>query len=107
VIVDGGRRRIGLYPVRGGRVLDSGALLVAPAELEAAALRLAWPESDAAPDWPWLTAWLRGAKARRSFVVVADSWSPSQLLAAVCAALPPAFAPPAAGGNVGVTREEA
>ena len=98
---------MGLFPVRGGRVLDGAALVVPPAELEAAVARLAWPEPEAAPDWPWLTAWLRGAKARASFVVVADAWSAAQLLAAVRAALPPAFAAPAAGGNVGATREEA
>lgn len=107
LIVDAGRRSVGLYPVRGGRVLDGEALVVPPADLEAAVPRLAWPESVAAPDWPWLTAWLRGSKARASFVVVADSWSTSELDAAVRAALPAAFAAPAADGNVGATREEA
>ena len=107
LIVDAGRRRVGLYPVRGGRVLDGEARVVPPAELDAAVSRLAWPASEAAPDWPWLTAWLRGSKPRRAFVVVADSWSAAELGAAVRAALPPAFATPAAGGNVGATREEA
>jgi hypothetical protein len=107
LVVDAGRRRVGLYPVRAGRVLDGEALVVPPAELETAVSRLAWPEPLAAPDWPWLTAWLRGSKARQSFVVVADSWSASELRAAAYAALPPLFAAPAAGGNVGATREEA
>lgn len=107
LIVDGGKRSVGLYPVRGGRVLDAAALEVKPAQLEAAVARLAWPETDGTPDWPWLTAWLRSAKARASFVVVADSWSVSERLAAVRAALPQLFAPPAAGGNVGASREEA
>jgi len=107
LIVDLGKRSVGLFPVRDGRVLDSAALEVPRAQLDAALARLAWPDTAAAPDWPWLTAWLRGAKARASFVVVADSWSVSERLAAVRAALPQAFAPPAAGGNVGASREEA
>jgi hypothetical protein len=107
LIVDPGRRSVGLFPVRGGRVLDAAALEVPQAQLEAAVARLAWPETEAAPDWPWLTAWLRSAKARAAFVIVADTWSLSERLAAVRAALPRTFAPPAAGGNVGATREEA
>ena len=107
LIVDGGRRGVGLYPVRGGRVLDAAALVVPPAELDAAVLQLSWPESQAASDWPWLTAWLGSPKARASFVVVADAWSAPQLSAAVRAALPRAYALRAAGGNVGATREEA
>jgi hypothetical protein len=107
VIVDRGKRSVGLYPVRGGCVLDAAALVVPPAELEAAVLRLCWPETGAAPDWPWLTAWLRSPKARASFVVVRDSWSAPELRAALRAALPRASADPAAGDNVGSTREEA
>jgi hypothetical protein len=107
LIVDAGRRSVGLYPVRGGCVLDAASLVVPRSELEAAVSRLAWPEPDAAADWPWLTAWLRGAKARASYLVLADSWSAAQLHAAIRAVLPPLFAAPAAGGNVGATREEA
>jgi hypothetical protein len=107
LIVDLGKRSVGLFPVRSGRVLDAAALEVPPAQLEAAVARLAWPETDATPDWPWLTAWLRSLKSRASFVVVPDWWSLSERLAAVHAALPAAFAAPAAGGNVGATREEA
>jgi hypothetical protein len=107
LIVDAGRRSVGLFPVRGGRVLDAAALEVPQAQLEAAVARLAWPETEAAPDWPWLTAWLRSAKARAAFVIVADAWSLSERLAAVRAALTRTFAAPAAGGNVGATREEA
>jgi hypothetical protein len=107
LIVDRGRRSLGLLPVRGGCVLDAAALVVTPAELEAASERLAWPETEAAPDWPWLTAWLRSPKARAAFVVVGDSWSAAELLAAARAALPGAPAPRAAGDNVGALREEA
>jgi hypothetical protein len=107
VIVDRGKRSLGLYPVRGGCVLDAAALVVPPAELEAASLRLSWPETGAAADWPWLTAWLRSPKARASFVVVRDSWSAPELGAALRAALPRASADAALGDNVGATREEA
>jgi hypothetical protein len=107
VIVDRGKRSVGLYPVRGGCVLEAAALVVPPAELEAASLRLSWPETGAAADWPWLTAWLRRPKARASFVVVRDSWSAPELGAALRAALPWASADPAVGDNVGTTREEA
>lgn len=107
VIVDGGKRSVGLYPVRGGRVLDAAALVVPPDALAAAVARLAWPRSADAPDWPWLAAWLRGPRARGCFVAVRDEWSPSELGDALRAALPPAFARLAAGGNVGRSREEA
>jgi hypothetical protein len=107
VIVDRGKRSVGLFPVRGGCVLDAAALEVPPAELEAACLRLSWPETGAASDWPWLTAWLRSPKARASFVVVRDSWSAPEFRSAVRAALPRTSADPAAGDNVGATREEA
>ncbi len=107
LVVDVGKRSLGLIPVRGGRVLDEAMLVVPPDGLDAAVARLAWPQTQAPSDWPWLTAWLRGAKARASFVVVADAWPAAQRLAAVRAALPPAFAASAAGGNVGATREEA
>jgi hypothetical protein len=109
VIVDRGKRSVGLYPVRGGSVLDAAALVVplGGPELEAASLRLFWPETGAASDWPWLTAWLRSPKARASFVVVRDSWSAPELGAALRAALPRASADPALGDNLGTTREEA
>ena len=107
VIVDGGRRSVGLFPVRGGRVLDAAALEVPPEELEAAVERLAWPEAGPPDDWPWLAAWLCSPKGRSSLVVVDESRSPAELHAAVRAALPKPFARLAAGGNVGTTREEA
>ena len=107
LVVDAGKRGVGLYPVCAGRVLDAAAIVVPPSELDAATARLAWPEPDAGSDWPWLTGWLRGARARAGFVSVRESWSLEELRAAVRAALPAAFAAPAAGDNVGrSTREE-
>jgi hypothetical protein len=107
LVVDAGKRFVGLYPVRAGRVLDAAAIVVPPPELDAAMARLSWPESEAASDWPWLTGWLRGARARAAFVSVRESWSLAELRAAVRAALPAAFAAPAAGGNIrSSTREE-
>jgi excinuclease ABC subunit C len=107
LVVDAGKRSVGLYPVRAGRVLDAAAIVVPPSELDAAIARLSWPGSDAASDWPWLTGWLRGARARAAFVSVRESCSLAELRAAVRAALPAAFAAPAAGGNIGSsTREE-
>jgi len=107
LIVDAGKRSVGLYPVRAGSVLDDAALVVPPQQLDAAVARLAWPDTSAPSDWPWLTAWLRGARARASFVSVADAWALAELRAAVRAALPASFAAPAAGGNVSNTGEEA
>jgi len=107
VIVDGGQRSVGLIPVRGGSVLDVAAIEVSPEELEPAVDRLTWSEAGTGDDWPWLTAWLRGPKARASFVVVPEASSSSELRAAVRAALSRPFAASAAGGNVGTTREDA
>jgi hypothetical protein len=107
VIVDAGKQRVGLFPLRRGRVLDAAALVVAPGELDAAIARLEWPEPAGADDWPWLTAWLGSPRRRASFVFVRDSASTAELGALVRAALPGAFASPAADGNVEATREEA
>ena len=104
VVVDRGRRSVGLYPLRGGRVLEAAAIIVPADELDAATLRLRWPEAGAESDWPWLSAWLRSPRARTSFVAVADDCSHAELVGAVRAAA--AFAAPASGGNVGAAREE-
>jgi hypothetical protein len=107
VIVDPGRRGVGLVPVRGGRVQDGSIVETAPDEIEGAVSRLAWPEAGAGEDWPWLTAWLRSPRARASFVLVSDGAAPETLRAALRSALAKPFARSAAGGNVGATREEA
>jgi hypothetical protein len=108
VVVDRGRRSIGLVPVRGGRVLDASVVEAATEEqMDTAVDRLAWPEAGAGEDWPWLTGWLRSPRARAAFVLVADTTPPDTLRAAVRAALAKPFAASAAGGNLGATRGEA
>jgi excinuclease ABC subunit C len=106
VVVDAGRRSIGLLPVAAGRVLDAAVLETSVEELERAVDRLAWPEQGAGEDWPWLTGWLRSPRARAAYVVVSDAMTTQQLREAVTRALAKPFAGPAAGGNVGNTREE-
>jgi hypothetical protein len=107
VIVDRGRRSVGLVPVCGGRVLDGAVVEATLDEVELALDRLAWPEAGAGEDWPWLTAWLRSPRARAAFVPVCDGAAPEALRSAVRQALAKPFARSAAGGNVGATREEA
>jgi hypothetical protein len=104
VVVDAGRREIGLYPVARGRVLEAAAVSASPAEVEVAVARLDWTAGEGGDDWPWLAAWLRSPKGRASYVVADDA--DGRLAAAVRAALPPRFAAPAPGDNVGATREE-
>ncbi len=107
VIVDATKRGVSLYPVSAGRVLDAAVVATAAAELESALGRVAWPDAGGPSDWPWLTAWLRGARARAAFVPVEAAWSLAELHAAVRAALHAAFAAPAPGDNVGRTRGSA
>jgi excinuclease UvrABC nuclease subunit len=106
VVVDAGRREVSLFPVRRGRVVEEAAVTASPDELEEAVGRLAWPERSGPDDWPWLGAWLRGPRGRASWVAPVREDGAS-LAAAVRAALPPRFAGPARGGNVGPTRGEA
>jgi hypothetical protein len=107
VVVDRGRREIGLVPVRGGRVLDEALVSAPAAEIERAVLRLEWPEAGAGEDWPWLTAWLRSPRARSAFVVVSEDLARPALVEAVRAALEKPFARAAPGGKVRKTPEEA
>ena len=100
VVVDAGKRDVGLYPVAGGRVLEQAAVLVPPADLAGAVARLGWPPSDGPDDWPWLASWLRSRRGRSTFVRAADPADRAALAAAVRAALPPRFAALAAGANV-------
>jgi hypothetical protein len=106
VVVDAGRREVSLYPVRGGRVLDAEAVTAAPDAIEAAVARLSWPRADGPDDWPWLGGWLRRPRGRASWVAPCGE-DRAALAAAVRAALPPRFAAPGRGDNVGATREEA
>jgi hypothetical protein len=105
VVVDAGRRAACLYPVRQGRVLEQAAVSVRPGDLEAAVLRLDWPEPNGPVDWPWLAAWLRSTRGRSSYVLAGDGME--ALAAAIRAALPARFAARAPGGNVGAAQGEA
>lgn len=107
LVVDAGRREIGLYPVARGRVIEAAAVSAPPADVEAAVARLDWTGADDGDDWPWLAAWLRSPKGRASYVVADDTAGREALVAAVRAALPPRFAAPAPGDNVGAIRGEA
>jgi hypothetical protein len=107
VIVDAGRRDVGLYPVREGRVVDDAAILGPPSALEASIDRLEWPEPEGPDDWPWLAAWLRGARGRATWVVAGEGPDREALAAAVRHVLPARFAPPGPGDNVRVAQREA
>ncbi len=100
LIVDAGRREVGLYPVSRGRVLEEAAATVPPADLEAAVARLCWPSPVGPDDWPWLASWLRSPRGRASYVVAGEPPDREALAAAVRAALPARFAALDAGANV-------
>jgi hypothetical protein len=104
LVVDAGRREIGLYPVAEGHVLEAAALSVASPDVDAAVRRLDWPGPSGGDDWPWLAAWLRSPKGRASYVVTEGGAGRETLVAAVRAALAARFAAPAGGGNVGTGR---
>ena len=100
LVVDPGRKAVGLYPIAGGRVADDAAAVVAPETIGPALGALLWDVPSEAPDdWPWLLAWLRSPKSRRAFVPVSPADTPADLVARVRAVLPPRF-----GGNVGRPR---
>ena len=104
VVVGAGRKEVGLYPVREGRVLDDASVTVAPDEIEAAAAGLEWPTVGGADDWPWLAAWIASSRGRGTYVPVQDRDDREGLAAAIRSALPPRFAGPSGGGNVGHSR---
>lgn len=86
MVVDAGRKEVGLYPVRAGRVLEGAAVVAPPAALEAALARLDWPETGGPDDWPWLAAWLHSPRGRASYVLAGGD--AAGLAAAVRAVLP-------------------
>jgi hypothetical protein len=100
LVVDPGKREVGLYPVSRGRVLDEAAASVPPADLDAAVAGLRWPAPEGPDDWPWLASWLRSPKARASYLVAGDPPDREALAAAVRAALPARFAALVAGAKV-------
>jgi hypothetical protein len=100
LVVDAGRRVVGLYPVRGGRVLDGAAAMAAAGAVDAALASLSWDDGAEGPDdWPWLLSWMRAAKARAAFLPVAADEPAAALRERVRAVLPPPF-----GDNVGLAR---
>ncbi len=105
LVLDAGRKAVGLFPVRAGRVLEEAAVTVAPDdELAAAVGRLSWPageSADGSDDWPWLLAWLRGPRRRGAYLLVREDEDRAQLATRVRAGLPPRF-----GGTLGTTRGE-
>jgi hypothetical protein len=101
LVLDVGRKAVGLFPVRAGRVLEDAAVSALPGELEAAVSRLQWPAGEGADDWPWLLAWLRGPRRRGACLLVCEGEDRAELAARVRAGLPARF-----GGTLGATRGE-
>ncbi|HXY38265.1 MAG TPA: hypothetical protein VEQ10_01260 [Vicinamibacteria bacterium] len=98
LIVDAGRHEVGLFPVRDGRVLDDAAATATPETIESAVAALGWPDSEGPADWPWLTSWLRGARARACWLCL----SPGEAAKALAARVRQVLA--ARGDKVGATR---
>jgi hypothetical protein len=107
VVVDPGRRDVGLFPVRGGRVLDEEVRTVPPDQLDEAVARLEWPSADGVSDWPWLAAWLASPRGRAAYHLVPDPDDRESLIRTVRSALPARFAASAGGGNVRASLGEA
>jgi hypothetical protein len=107
VVVGAGRREVELYPVRAGRVLEEASLSTAPAGLDDAVDRLAWPAAEGPDDWPWLAAWISSARGRNSYVSVRDEGDREGLATAIRSVLPARFAAPSGDGNVGPAQGEA
>ena len=106
VVVSVGRREVGLYPVREGRVLDTAARVSSAEQIDALVAGLQWPVAEGPDDWPWLAAWLASARGRGSYVPVLEPSDRTALAEAVRRALPERFARPSPGGNVGASRGE-
>jgi hypothetical protein len=107
LIVDAGKRDVGLFPVRSGRVLEHAASTAPPADVAVEAARIRWPAPEGPDDWPWLASWLCSPRGRASWVVVGDSPDPAALAEAVRAALPARFAALVAGANLeSIEREQ-
>jgi hypothetical protein len=101
LVVDAGRRTLGLYPVLGGRVLDAAAATLARGDgIDDALAALRWDgPADGPDDWPWLLSWMRPARASAAFLPVGVDEAVESLRARVRAVLPARF-----GDNVGPAR---
>jgi len=106
VVVSAGRKEVGLYPVREGRVLDAAAQMSSADRLDALVASLHWPVAEGPDDWPWLAAWLASPRGRGSYVPVLEVNDRAALSEAVRRTLPERFARPSPGGNVGASRGE-
>jgi hypothetical protein len=104
VVLGVGRKEVGLYPVREGRVLEAAALTVESDQIAAAAAGLEWPAGEGPDDWPWLAAWIASPRGRSSYVPLEDVSDRLGLAETIRARLPARFARPRAGGNVGTSR---
>jgi hypothetical protein len=104
VVLGVGRKEVGLYPVREGRVLEEAALTVESDRIDAAAAALEWPAAEGPDDWPWLTAWITSPRGRGSYIPVEDVGNRPGLAEAMRDRLPARFARPRAGGNVETSR---
>jgi hypothetical protein len=106
VVVSAGRKEVGLYPVREGRVLDAAAQVSSADRLDALVAGLQWPVAEGPDDWPWLAAWLASPRGRGSYVPLLEVNDRAALTEAVRRTLPERFARPSPGGNVGASRGE-
>lgn len=106
VVVSVGRKEVGLYPVREGRVLDTAARVSSADRLDALVAGLQWPVAAGPDDWPWLAAWIASPRGRGSYVPVLEANDRTALAEAVRRALPERFARPSPGGNVGASQGE-
>ena len=104
VVLGIGRKEVGLYPVREGRVVEAAALTAAANQIDSAAAGLEWPATEGPDDWPWLTAWIASPRGRSSYIALDDVGDRAGLAETIRARLPARFAPPRAGGNVGISR---
>ena len=106
VVVSVGRKDVGLYPVREGRVLDDAARVSAADRIDALVAGLEWPFAEGPDDWPWLAAWLASPRGRGPYVPVLEPRDRTALAEAVRRALPERFVRPSPDDNVGASRGE-
>jgi len=88
LVVDAGRREVGLFPVAAGRVLEEAAVTVAPEDVADSVRRLQWPSPKTPSDWPWLARFVASPKGRGSYLLVDPGDDRDALAAAARSALP-------------------
>jgi hypothetical protein len=92
LVVDAARGGLGLFPVRGGHVLDACARWTSVEDLEHDLRTLDWAEpptdgasTGAAGDWPWLASWLASPRSSAAYLVLQDGEDVAELAARVAA----------------------